>query len=307
MVPIPGGVFYMRSDDPFGVPENGEGPVRAVRLAPFLIDVTAVTNAAFAGFVEATGYVTDAEQLGWSFGFVGERHIGDPVVKQTPGGRRSTGPIGGIPSAPRAISRIARIIPPSMFRGTMPPCLHAGPASGCRPRPNGNAPLVAVSISDAIRGATSSCRTANSGAGYGRGHSLPVRPMHNVPERARCESIRPPTTACTGWQAMSGTGVPTGSIQRITCSLRAKTRLVPPPANTGSCGVGRICVTPPIAIATASLRAAAAHPIAALATSVFGVLATFRQQSVETFEGNARRKLPATPLNVRPAMTGCNR
>lgn len=84
MVPIPGGVFDMGSDDPLGFPGDGEGPVRAVRLAPFLIDKTAVTNAAFARFVESTGYVTDAEQLGWSFGFVGERHIGDPVVKQAP-------------------------------------------------------------------------------------------------------------------------------------------------------------------------------------------------------------------------------
>src|SRR5262245_30881769 len=69
MVLIPGGEFLMGGDDPDAVPEDGEGPVRTVRLSPYLIDATAVTNRRFAAFVKATGYVTDAERFGWSFVF----------------------------------------------------------------------------------------------------------------------------------------------------------------------------------------------------------------------------------------------
>jgi len=46
---------------------DGEGPVRETVLSPFWIDETAVTNAMFAEFVAATGYVTDAERYGSSF------------------------------------------------------------------------------------------------------------------------------------------------------------------------------------------------------------------------------------------------
>ena len=38
-----------------------EAPVRRVRVDPFRIDATPVTNAQFAAFVAATGYVTFAE------------------------------------------------------------------------------------------------------------------------------------------------------------------------------------------------------------------------------------------------------
>ena len=58
--------------DPFdeGYPADGETPVHRVRLQPFHIDETAVTNAAFAAFVDATGHVTDAERFGSSAVFV---------------------------------------------------------------------------------------------------------------------------------------------------------------------------------------------------------------------------------------------
>src|SRR3546814_12847320 len=39
-----------------------EGPVRQVTVRPFLISSTEVTNADFAAFVAATGYVTTAER-----------------------------------------------------------------------------------------------------------------------------------------------------------------------------------------------------------------------------------------------------
>jgi formylglycine-generating enzyme required for sulfatase activity len=57
MVSIPGGGFRMGSDF---YPE--EGPVHEEWVQPFEIDRHAVTNAEFAEFVAATGYVTTAEQ-----------------------------------------------------------------------------------------------------------------------------------------------------------------------------------------------------------------------------------------------------
>ena len=64
-----GGEFLMGTDDPDQFPADGEGPVRRVTLKPFLIEPTAVTNGEFSRFVEATGYVTEAERFGWSFVF----------------------------------------------------------------------------------------------------------------------------------------------------------------------------------------------------------------------------------------------
>ena len=71
MALLPGGSFLMGTDSREGYPADGEGPVRKVRLAPFWIDAAAVSNARFAEFVAATGYVTEAERFGWSFVFSG--------------------------------------------------------------------------------------------------------------------------------------------------------------------------------------------------------------------------------------------
>ena len=71
LVSVPGGRFAMGSDDRFAYPADGEGPVHEVRLRPFQIDRHAVSNDRFAAFVDATGYVTDAERWGWSFVFGG--------------------------------------------------------------------------------------------------------------------------------------------------------------------------------------------------------------------------------------------
>ncbi|MFW0789479.1 formylglycine-generating enzyme family protein [Gordonia sp. CPCC 205333] len=58
MVNVPGGEYLMGSAQHY--PE--ERPVRSVHVTPFRIDTHAVTNARFAEFVAATGYVTVAEQ-----------------------------------------------------------------------------------------------------------------------------------------------------------------------------------------------------------------------------------------------------
>ncbi|WP_443051910.1 SUMF1/EgtB/PvdO family nonheme iron enzyme [Streptomyces sp. NBC_00250] len=71
MVLLPGGTFLTGTDDTEDFPSDGEGPVRSMRLKPFLIDVCAVTNDAFARFVDDTGHVTEAERLGWSYVFAG--------------------------------------------------------------------------------------------------------------------------------------------------------------------------------------------------------------------------------------------
>ncbi|MFZ4276741.1 formylglycine-generating enzyme family protein [Streptomyces arboris] len=71
MVALPGGAFRMGNEDAYANPGDGEGPVREVTVSPFRMDTCAVTNAQFAAFAKATGYVTAAEQFGWSYVFAG--------------------------------------------------------------------------------------------------------------------------------------------------------------------------------------------------------------------------------------------
>ena len=56
---VPGGEFWMGSEEPRF---RDAQPVHRVRVGGFWIDKTEVTNAQFAKFVEATGYVTVAEK-----------------------------------------------------------------------------------------------------------------------------------------------------------------------------------------------------------------------------------------------------
>lgn len=71
MVYIPGGEFLMGTNAKEGFVSDGEGPVRKVKVNSFLIDSYAVTNAEFQEFIKATGYITEAEQFGWSYVFYG--------------------------------------------------------------------------------------------------------------------------------------------------------------------------------------------------------------------------------------------
>jgi formylglycine-generating enzyme len=88
MVDVPDGVFRMGGEDVDAVAQDGEAPVREVTVTGFRIDPKAVTNAQFATFVKASGYVTDAERFGWSFVFdtlvtsAGRRRI---LAAQVPG------------------------------------------------------------------------------------------------------------------------------------------------------------------------------------------------------------------------------
>lgn len=69
MIKIPGGEFMMGTSSKEGFPADGEGPARKVKVNSFFIDQTTVTNAQFSEFVKETGYITEAEQFGWSFVF----------------------------------------------------------------------------------------------------------------------------------------------------------------------------------------------------------------------------------------------
>tara|TARA_B100001057_G_scaffold487788_1_gene571063 strand:- start:842 stop:1765 length:924 start_codon:yes stop_codon:yes gene_type:complete len=74
MVWIPNGTFMMGSIGPQARPD--ESPVHPVKVDGFWIDQTEVTNAQFAAFVEATGYVTTSEKpVNW-----------DEMKKQLPPG-----------------------------------------------------------------------------------------------------------------------------------------------------------------------------------------------------------------------------
>ena len=63
---IPAGVFWMGDAQADGKPGDGERPVHQVEQPAFSIDATSVTNADFARFVDATGYITEAESFGFS-------------------------------------------------------------------------------------------------------------------------------------------------------------------------------------------------------------------------------------------------
>ena len=69
MTALDGGKFLMGTETDWGFPADGEGPVREIHVDPFYIDTFPVTVEAFARFVEATGYATEAERFGWSFVF----------------------------------------------------------------------------------------------------------------------------------------------------------------------------------------------------------------------------------------------
>ncbi|MDH6679758.1 sulfatase modifying factor 1 [Rhodococcus sp. LBL1] len=63
---MPRSVFRMGDARGDGYASDGETPVHTVEISAFEIDATTVTNTDFAEFVDATGYITDAERFGFS-------------------------------------------------------------------------------------------------------------------------------------------------------------------------------------------------------------------------------------------------
>lgn len=80
MVVVPAGTWLLGSEAAEAHAADGEGPVREIGHTAFRIDRTAVTSDRFSAFTRATGYVTDAERIGWSFVFFAQVH---PVAVET--------------------------------------------------------------------------------------------------------------------------------------------------------------------------------------------------------------------------------
>ncbi|WP_368498192.1 formylglycine-generating enzyme family protein [Herbiconiux sp. A18JL235] len=83
---VPAGSFTMGDSSGDRNAADGEVPLHEVRTDAFSIDATTVTNDAFARFVEATGYATEAETFGFSAVF----HLAlaaapDDIVGRPPG------------------------------------------------------------------------------------------------------------------------------------------------------------------------------------------------------------------------------
>ncbi|XP_044307836.1 formylglycine-generating enzyme isoform X1 [Varanus komodoensis] len=70
MASIPAGVFTMGTDEP-AIRQDGEWPARRVHIHHFYMDRYEVSNAEYEKFVNATGYLTEAERFGDSFVFEG--------------------------------------------------------------------------------------------------------------------------------------------------------------------------------------------------------------------------------------------
>lgn len=66
---IPDGRYKIGATKHQGFLADKEGPAVEIEMKGFWIGQTPVTNAQFLDFIEATGYKTDAESLGWSYCF----------------------------------------------------------------------------------------------------------------------------------------------------------------------------------------------------------------------------------------------
>ena len=104
MIGVAGGEFRMGSTGPETYPEDGEGPVRTVRVAPFAMAATTVTVADFAVFAAETGHRSDAEAYGTSLVFAGlldsRLRKAAPAVAATPWWREVAGATWFRPEGP---------------------------------------------------------------------------------------------------------------------------------------------------------------------------------------------------------------
>ena len=123
---VPEGTFLMGDASPDAIPTDAESPVRSVHVEAFRIAPATVTNAAFAAFVRASHYITEAERAGSSFVF----------YLQLPEALRQT--------ATRAVAETPWWIPVEHASWQRP----EGPGSHVRDRPDH--PVVHVSWNDAV-------------------------------------------------------------------------------------------------------------------------------------------------------------
>lgn len=141
MVWVPGGTFSMGSEDPRGMPAGGHEsmadarPIHRVYVDGFWMDKTDVTNAEFARFVKATGYLTVAERKPRAQDFPGV-----PADKLVPGSI-----VFRPPAEPVNLddpSRWWEYVPGANWRHP------EGPGSSIRGREN--YPVVQVAFEDAV-------------------------------------------------------------------------------------------------------------------------------------------------------------
>ncbi|WP_448624430.1 formylglycine-generating enzyme family protein [Geodermatophilus sp. URMC 64] len=129
MVRVPGGAFAMGSDAHYA----DEAPVHRRDVDAFLLDVAPVTNREFRRFVEATGYVTDAERVPSAADYPGV-----PPALLVPGSAVFRRPSGGVD-----------LDVPTWWEYVPGACWHApeGPSSDIDDRLDH--PVVQVSLHDA--------------------------------------------------------------------------------------------------------------------------------------------------------------
>lgn len=69
MIKVPSGNYLIGTNSADGFVKDKEGPQVEIQLESFEISCTTITNQEFQQFVQETGYVTEAEQYGWSYVF----------------------------------------------------------------------------------------------------------------------------------------------------------------------------------------------------------------------------------------------
>ena len=198
-----------------------------VSVDGFWIQPHQVTNAQFAEFVDATGYVTVAErplnpadypgappenlQPG-SMVFTPHARARSTCGTSTSGGRGRRARRWRHPRGPALVARQARRITPSCTSHTRTPRpTRSGRAARCRPRREWE-----VAARGGLDGATYTWgdepeQPGQRLANYWHG-DFPWRPDTGLrPHRRRSAASRPTATGCSTWRATSGSGPPTGT------------------------------------------------------------------------------------------------
>ncbi|KKX24487.1 formylglycine-generating enzyme family protein [Rhizobium sp. LC145] len=102
VIAVKGGETFVGTNDP-ALATDGEGPERKVTVNDFFLESETVTVSRFAEFVEATGYITEAEKFGYSAVFAGllqdEMRVAENVAG-TPWWARVHGAIWNAPEGP---------------------------------------------------------------------------------------------------------------------------------------------------------------------------------------------------------------
>ncbi|WP_244505387.1 formylglycine-generating enzyme family protein [Rhizobium sp. LCM 4573] len=102
MIAVKGGETFVGTNDPALV-IDGEGPERKVNVNDFFLESETVTVSRFAEFVEATGYITEAEKFGYTAVFAGllqdKMRVAENVAG-TPWWARVHGAIWNAPEGP---------------------------------------------------------------------------------------------------------------------------------------------------------------------------------------------------------------